>query len=88
MPDEVREISCRDAVRQLWDYLDGELDDERMLVVRHHLLSCRNCFPHAEFGERFIEALSRARERHAMPPEVKAQVMAALSQAGFSKDLD
>lgn len=86
MPDEIREINCREAVRQLWDYLDDELDDQRMVEVRQHLLICKKCLPHAEFGQRFIRALSRARERHAMPPEVKAQVMSALAEAGFSRE--
>jgi len=86
MPDEIREIDCLSAVRQLWDYLDEELDDQRMVEVRHHLLTCKECLPHAEFGRRFIQALSRARERHVMPPAVRAQVMSALAQSGFSPE--
>lgn len=86
MPDEIREIDCRSAVRQLWDYLDEELDDQRMVEVRQHLLSCKECLPHAEFGRRFIQALSRARERHVMPPAVRGQVLSALSDAGFSQE--
>jgi anti-sigma factor (TIGR02949 family) len=86
MPDEVRAIDCRSAVRQLWDYLDEELDDQRMSEVEHHLETCRACLPHAEFGHRFLEALGRARERHAMPPAVRSQVMAALISSGFSTD--
>ena len=86
MPDEIRSIDCREAVRQLWDYLDDELDDQRMVEVRHHLASCKSCLPHAEFGRRFIKALSRAREHHVMPVALKAEVMAALSEAGFSTD--
>ena len=84
MPDETQVIDCQTAVRQLWDYLDDELDDQRMVEVRQHLVSCKSCLPHAEFGRRFIQALSRARERHVMPAEVRGQVMAALSEAGFS----
>ena len=84
MPDETPVIDCRTAVQQLWDYLDDELDDQRMVEVRHHLLSCKSCLPHAEFGRRFIQALSRARERHVMPSEVRSQVMSALAEAGFS----
>lgn len=86
MADEIRAIDCRTAVRQLWDYLDDELDDQRMVEVRQHLLTCRECLPHAEFGRRFIQALSRARERHVMPPAVRSQVLAALTEAGFSSD--
>jgi anti-sigma factor (TIGR02949 family) len=86
MPDETRAIDCRTAVQQLWDYLDDELDDQRMVEVRQHLLTCKSCLPHAEFGRRFIQALSRARERHVMPSEFRGQVMAALSEAGFSPE--
>lgn len=86
MPDETHPIDCTTAVRQLWDYLDDELDDQRMVEVRHHLLTCKSCLPHAEFGRRFIQALSRARERHVMPSEVRGQVLTALSQAGFSAE--
>ena len=86
MPDDTREIDCRTAVQRLWDYLDDELDDQRMVEVRQHLVTCKSCLPHAEFGRRFIQALSRARERHVMPSEVRSQVMSALAEAGFSAD--
>lgn len=83
MPDNVRAIDCQTAVRQLWDYLDEELDDQRMHEVERHLDTCSHCLPHAEFGRRFLEALGRVRECHVMPPTVRSQVMAALSAAGF-----
>ena len=86
MPDEIRAIDCRTAVQKLWDYLDAELDDQRMSEVRQHLETCRHCLPHAQFGTRFLKALSSARDRHVMPPAVRAQVMAALGDAGFSPD--
>jgi anti-sigma factor (TIGR02949 family) len=87
MPDEIRAIDCRTAVRQLWDYLDDELDDARMVEVRQHLLTCKSCLPHAEFGRRFIQALSRAREHHVMPPAVRIQVMVSLADAGFNSEI-
>lgn len=84
MPDDVRSIDCESAVRKLWDYLDGELDERRMNEVRHHLETCQACLPHADFGQRFLAALRDARTRRLMPPAVRSQVMSALSQAGFS----
>lgn len=87
MPDEIRAIDCRTAVRQLWDYLDDELDDARMVEVRQHLLTCKSCLPHAEFGRRFIQALSRAREHHVMPPGVRNQVLSSLTDAGFGPEI-
>jgi anti-sigma factor (TIGR02949 family) len=87
MPDEIRAIDCTTAVRQLWDYLDDELDDARMVEVRQHLLTCKSCLPHVEFGRRFIQALSRAREHHVMPPAVRSEVMASLTEAGFGPEI-
>ena len=87
MPDEIHAIDCQTAVRQLWDYLDDELDDARMIEVRQHLVTCKSCLPHAEFGRRFIQALSRAREHHVMPPAVRSQVMASLAAAGFGPEI-
>lgn len=86
MPDNVHAIDCQTAVRQLWDYLDAELDDQRMGEVKQHLDTCSHCLPHAEFGRRFLEALKSARDRHVMPPEVRSQVIAVLASAGFSAE--
>jgi anti-sigma factor (TIGR02949 family) len=85
MPDEIRSIDCTTAVSKLWDYLDEELDDQRMREVQKHLEDCSACLPHADFGRRFLAALNAARQRHLMPPTVRAQVMAALSADGFSQ---
>jgi anti-sigma factor (TIGR02949 family) len=86
MPDEIRSIDCDMAIQKLWDYLDEELDDTRMAEVRRHLEECSYCLPHAEFSEKFLDALNKVRERHLMPSEAKAQVMAALAGAGYSDD--
>lgn len=84
MPDESRAIDCGVAIRQLWDYLDTELDDRRMAEVRLHLDACSDCLPHAEFGQRFLASLHQVRQRHLMPAAARAQVMAALAEAGYS----
>jgi anti-sigma factor (TIGR02949 family) len=83
MPDDIRDIDCQSAVRQLWDYLDGELSDERMVEVRRHLEHCERCLPHEDFGRRFLEALHASRRRQLIPPEVRQHVLAALGAEGF-----
>jgi anti-sigma factor (TIGR02949 family) len=86
MPDNVRAIDCQTAVRQLWDYLDAELDDQRMTEVKQHLDTCRHCLEHAEFDHSVIQTLRRFRDRHPVPSAVRSQVMAVLSAAGFSSE--
>ena len=83
MPDGIQDIDCPSAVRQLWDYLDQELTEDRMAEVRQHLDQCRSCLPHHDFGKRFLEALHAGQRRQLMPPDVRRHVLSALSDAGF-----
>jgi anti-sigma factor (TIGR02949 family) len=85
MSDEIHSIDCDMAIRKLWDYLDDELDDQRMAEVRKHLEECSSCLPHAEFSEKFLDALNKVRDRHLMPSEARAQVMDALSNVGYTE---
>lgn len=84
MSDDVRPIDCKTAMQELWDYLDQELDSQAMAEVRQHLTSCRDCFSHADFDKRFLEALGRVKELHLMPAEVRKLVMAALAKDGLA----
>ncbi|MGH8777317.1 MAG: anti-sigma factor family protein [Jiangellaceae bacterium] len=42
-------MSCREAVRRLWRYLDGELDDLSSRRVEEHLEHCVVCCGELEF---------------------------------------
>ncbi|NUQ12981.1 MAG: zf-HC2 domain-containing protein [Gemmatimonadaceae bacterium] len=84
MREPIRDIDCLTAVRHLWDYLDQELDEPRMLEIEHHLEICQDCLRHAEFDRRFLDALSRMRERSELPSAIRSQVLAALEAAGYS----
>jgi anti-sigma factor (TIGR02949 family) len=82
-PNETPAIDCRTAIRQLWDYLDTELTDDRMAQVRAHLEICKDCLPHHQFGHPFLEALRRTRDERAAPPQVRQRVLERLRQAGM-----
>ena len=84
MPDEIPTIDCTTAVQRLWDYLDEELDEARVVEVRQHLETCRPCLQHADFDRRFLEALGQVRDLHLMPQAAKAHVLRALAAAGFT----
>src|SRR5512147_1157928 len=86
MPNEVRHIDCSMAIKQLWDYLDLELTDDRMAEVRQHLDECKRCLPHADFARRFLDAIQATREEHAMPPAVREKVMRRLAESGFTQN--
>jgi anti-sigma factor (TIGR02949 family) len=43
-------ISCSDAVKQLWDYLDGAVGEASRHEIEEHLDVCQRCCGEAEFA--------------------------------------
>ena len=77
-------LDCDTVMRQLWDYLDGELTPERMEAIREHLKVCERCQPHARFESSFLAALASARREHSDPRRLSLRVRAALGARGFA----
>lgn len=44
-------ISCTDAVRQLWEYLDDALAPSDRKAIEEHLDVCRRCCGEVEFAD-------------------------------------
>ena len=77
-------MDCEQVVKALWDYLDGELTEQRMTEVRAHLKACKGCFPHFDFERAFLEALAKSKEEQAAPDELRRKVVAKLRKAGLA----
>lgn len=61
-------ISCADAVRQLWAYLEQELSATDRALVEAHLDVCRRCCGEVEFADELRRFLAQT------PPELPADV--------------
>jgi anti-sigma factor (TIGR02949 family) len=70
-------ISCAEAIRRLWEYLDDELDWADRGRVVEHVEACRRCCGEVEF----LVELRRfaATAELDMPAEVGARLEALLS---------
>lgn len=78
------ELDCAAAMARLWDYLDGALTEETVEAVATHLKHCSHCVPHAQFAERFLEALGRCKEcQPPMPGALRSKVMSTLKSEGL-----
>lgn len=44
-------ISCSEAVRQLWDYLEAEVTPADAERIEEHLSVCRRCCGEVEFAD-------------------------------------
>lgn len=70
-------ITCREAIEQLWAYIDGELEDTDSQAVAEHLEACRGCYPHYDFQRVFREFL-RQHSKKPVPPDLRRRVFVAL----------
>ena len=74
-------ISCQEALRFLYEFLDGELDGAPREQVQAHFDVCQRCYPHLQLEASFRAALQRACGGQCAPPELKSRLMAALTDA-------
>lgn len=74
-------ITCAEAVRQLWEYLDRELSAEDRERVEEHLAFCRRCCGEREFAEELRRFLA-AQRRDEVPPAVLDRLESLLADLG------
>lgn len=71
-------MDCREAVRQLYVFLDGELTEERREEISVHLDDCGPCADAAEF-EAELRAVISSRCKERVPDTLIARVAAAIA---------
>ncbi|HVO34064.1 MAG TPA: zf-HC2 domain-containing protein [Gemmatimonadales bacterium] len=74
---------CQSVIRQLWEYLDGELPAGEAEEIREHLAACAHCYPQYEFQLRFLDALVKAYAAREVPhPEFVRRLRTTLDAIG------
>lgn len=63
-------IDCTEAVRQLWDYVEGEIEPVERERVEEHLALCRRCCGEMEFAEEMRGFMLRGPTVE-MPPDLR-----------------
>ncbi|HXG77349.1 MAG TPA: zf-HC2 domain-containing protein [Gaiellaceae bacterium] len=72
-------ITCAEAVRRLWDYLDGIVDETQRELVEEHLAFCRRCCGEVEFAEELRRFLA-AHAQDELPGDVRARLAVTLDE--------
>lgn len=72
-------ISCNEAVRQLWDYLDQGLTPEESANVEEHLSFCRRCCGEMEFAKE-LQSFLLSSGVEEIPPRVRERLERLLDQ--------
>jgi mycothiol system anti-sigma-R factor len=78
--DLYRGGDCQDALHTLYDYLDGELTDERRQVIRRHLDECEPCL-HAFDFEAELKVVVAKSCREKVPEHLRSKIAKAISEA-------
>lgn len=73
----MNELSCRQAIEQLWAFIDSELPLEQNELVREHLAACAECMPCHDFQKAFCNLL-RTHAQAPVPPALRRRVFTAL----------
>ena len=72
-------ITCAEAVRQLWEYLDGVVEETDREAIEEHLSFCRRCCGELDFAEELRRVLAQPDEP-VLPADVKARLLATLTE--------
>jgi len=70
-------IACSEAVKQLWEYLDGVVDESERAAIDEHLSFCRRCCGELEFAEELRRFLVEG-DSDEIPDDVKRRLTTAL----------
>jgi mycothiol system anti-sigma-R factor len=76
---------CRDIVEKLYEFLDGELTEERKSKIRHHLDECSPCLEAFEF-ETELRAMISAKSQEKCPGELLSKISALLQGEDLPKN--
>jgi anti-sigma factor (TIGR02949 family) len=72
--DRLDPLTCREAVARLDDYVDRELSQAEMGLVREHLETCEACAGHFRVEEQLLQQVREKVRRIAVPPDLLRRI--------------
>lgn len=70
-------ISCEEVIKELFAYLDREVDEALGEQIAHHLERCRDCFSRVEFERKLRERLRERTDARA-PDRLRQRIQRAI----------
>ena len=74
---DVENIPCDHVIAQLWEYIDGEISEDRARRIRAHLEVCAHCYPQYDFQRAFVDFLG-VHSQTPIPPTLRHRVFDVL----------
>ena len=79
-------IRCEDAMRKLWDFLDGELAEDEREALKKHLEVCNRCYPAYDFQRAYLDYTRRLATREQAPSELRKRLFTKLLEQAEGED--
>jgi anti-sigma factor (TIGR02949 family) len=73
-------FDCAETYRRMQDYLDRELTDEEMALVREHLAGCGMCAEEYHFEASVLRRVRREFGEIELPPDLLRRAMSAIAR--------
>jgi len=73
------EYDCSRARLQLFEYLDGEMDQDDCTKIREHLAHCGPCLNEYDLDQMLKALVRRACGCEAAPTELRMQIMSRIT---------
>ena len=70
-------LSCEDVIRQLYAYLDGELETGEITDIDEHIHKCRECMGRADFERRLRNKIRETTDTSA-PDRLRQKLLSIL----------
>ena len=68
------ERDCKETLRELEIFLDGEMTSEELIVIRAHLEDCPNCLEAFDFHAELKIVIAAKCRNDEMPPGLMARI--------------
>lgn len=72
--EEMDDIPCEEAARRVYEFLDGELEEEDAEEIRCHVEQCQRCYPMYNWEQLFLQAVRERGGRPESSEELKRKV--------------
>ena len=81
--DVVATRDCNETLRELDVFLDGELSDDQLAAIKHHLDGCMDCLGAFDFHAELKIVVREKCNNDEMPPDLLSKI-----EMCFGADLD
>ena len=73
-------LTCKETLQQLDDFLDSELDEKQMAMVRAHLKECDVCGSESAFEESVFTCIKEKLQDLPLPDGLKDRVFGRIDE--------